>query len=270
MPASRPRLADALGHAPADRRIDILRAIAATGSISQAARDVGVSYKAAWQALDTLTNLAGVPLVARAVGGAGGGGAVVTAAGLELLALADALHAARQRVLGAGAPPAGALGLRTSMRNQWPCRVRSIEAGGAIARVRLRLGAPGGGDGNDVRDRADMRGAAPIELVARVTRESAELLALHPGQPVLALCKATAVRIAPLADDAHDRAQPCGNRLEGGIERITRGEQADEVSLRLAPAVHLVGFAEAGAIGRGRRRAVARLDETALVVALAG
>ncbi|MBS0316882.1 MAG: LysR family transcriptional regulator, partial [Proteobacteria bacterium] len=47
----------------ADRRIDILRLIARTGSISQAARDAGVSYKAAWQALDTLTNLAGVPLV---------------------------------------------------------------------------------------------------------------------------------------------------------------------------------------------------------------
>ena len=38
-------------------------------------RQLGVSYKAAWQAIDTLTNLAGAPLVERTVGGSGGGGA---------------------------------------------------------------------------------------------------------------------------------------------------------------------------------------------------
>ena len=86
-----PQLPDALGHGISDKRIDILRAIARTGSISQAARDVSVSYKAAWQAVDTLTNLAGTPLVARAVGGSGGGGAQLTEAGHQLLAAADAM-----------------------------------------------------------------------------------------------------------------------------------------------------------------------------------
>jgi hypothetical protein len=60
----------ALSHASADKRIDVLRAVGASGSISQAARDCGVSYKAAWQAIDTLTNLAGAVLVERVVGGA--------------------------------------------------------------------------------------------------------------------------------------------------------------------------------------------------------
>ena len=98
MDTEQPRLTDALGHGMADKRIDILRAIARTGSISQAARDVAVSYKAAWQAVDTLTNLAGVPLVERAVGGVGGGGALLTQQGQHLLALADALEQARQQV----------------------------------------------------------------------------------------------------------------------------------------------------------------------------
>ena len=79
-------VSQALGYDMADRRIAILRGIAQSGSISQAARDVGVSYKAAWQAIDTLTNLAGVPLVERSVGGAGGGGARLTPAGERLLA----------------------------------------------------------------------------------------------------------------------------------------------------------------------------------------
>ena len=129
----------------ADKRIDILRAIARTGSISQAARDVAVSYKAAWQAVDTFTNLAGVPLVERAVGGVGGGGALLTQQGQHLLALADALEQARQQVHARwadghvpGGPQAFAglsrLSLRTSMRNQLPCTVASMAVAGRIVR----------------------------------------------------------------------------------------------------------------------------------------
>ena len=73
-----PALADALGHATTDKRIDILRRIGTVGSISEAARGAGVSYKAAWQALETLGNLAGTPMVEKAVGGRGGGGATLT------------------------------------------------------------------------------------------------------------------------------------------------------------------------------------------------
>jgi molybdate transport system regulatory protein len=68
-------LPDALGHAITDKRLLILRSLANAGSISQAAREAGVSYKAAWQAIDTLSNLSGVALVEKVVGGAGGGGA---------------------------------------------------------------------------------------------------------------------------------------------------------------------------------------------------
>ncbi|HEY1229784.1 MAG TPA: LysR family transcriptional regulator, partial [Ramlibacter sp.] len=59
----RPHLAGALGHAATDKRLDLLRRVGECGSISQAARDAAVSYKAAWQAIDMLSNLAGVPVV---------------------------------------------------------------------------------------------------------------------------------------------------------------------------------------------------------------
>jgi molybdate transport repressor ModE-like protein len=93
----------------ADRRIAILRGIAQSGSISQAARDVGVSYKAAWQAIDTLTNLAGVPLVAAAWAAPGrrrtdhAGGRRIAACCRGHDALAQrvaAAHAGRQLVAG--------------------------------------------------------------------------------------------------------------------------------------------------------------------------
>ena len=57
-----------------DKRLDILRRVADVGSISEAARGAGVSYKAAWQAIETLSNLAGGPLVEKVVGGRSGGG----------------------------------------------------------------------------------------------------------------------------------------------------------------------------------------------------
>ena len=91
-------LAGALGHEVADKRLDILRRIGQVGSISEAARGADVSYKAAWQAIDTLTNLAGAPLVERTVGGSGGGGAQLTATGRQLLDAADTLpHCANKR-----------------------------------------------------------------------------------------------------------------------------------------------------------------------------
>jgi molybdate transport system regulatory protein len=269
---------DALGHGAGDRRIGILRGIAATGSISQAARETGVSYKAAWQAIDTLTNLAGVALVERTVGGAGGGGARLTGQGARLLALAEALDAARREVharwLSAGAeggPEGGGridpgvagatlprLALRTSMRNQLPATVERLEATGRIVRVVMRL------DGRP----ADPMAADPI--AARITRESAELLGLRPGLPVIALCKATAVRVERWASarDPDDRAAV--NRLEGSVAAATRDEGGDELAVALAGGLQLTGFAATGTGLRSRQRVRASIDETALVVALAG
>ncbi|MGR4867643.1 TOBE domain-containing protein [Variovorax sp. LARHSF232] len=256
-----PRYTDALGHGMSDKRVEILRGIARTGSISQAAREAGVSYKAAWQAIDTLSNLAGVALLERAVGGAGGGGASLTAHGTQLLDLADALEAARRSVherwtagqrsaaaaqgMGAGQALAR-LALRTSMRNQLPARVEALEAAGRIVRVRMQLGESG-------------------RIAARITQESAQLLGLAPGMPVVALCKATAVRIA--------RQGATGNKanvLAGTASRVARGDSGDEVTVALAPGLQLVGFAPAGSGLRTRARVSALVDESAVVVALEG
>lgn len=61
------------------QRIALLAQIAELGSITRAAKAVGISYKGAWDAIDELNNLAERPLVERSVGGKGGGGARLTA-----------------------------------------------------------------------------------------------------------------------------------------------------------------------------------------------
>ena len=254
--SSLPSFAQALGHDMADKRIDILRQIGQGGSISQAARAVGVSYKAAWQAIDTLTNLAGVPLVHRAVGGTGGGGAVLTDAGHALLRAADAMAQARaevlQRLAGQGAQPAAAarLGVRTSMRNQWPCVVQDMQSRGQIVRVHLR----GAG-----------AAAVGLHVTARITLESAQLLALRPGVAVQALSKAMSVRVSA----ASGADVPAGsNQWLGRATRVSRGELGDEVAAQLDAGVQMVGFAAPASGLRARSRVVLAIDESAVVLAV--
>lgn len=250
------RLSQALSDASVDRRLDVLRRVAVGSSISQAARDVGISYKAAWQAIDTLTNLSEAPLVDRTVGGSGGGGARITPQGLQLLAMADELQRARDAVLArfAGQPLiASGLGLQTSMRNQLPCEVQDVEVlAPADLTVRVRLCTPG-----------------RAILVASVTRESADLLALGPGLRVLVLCKATAVEVQAGHEGQTEAIQTAAeNELPGEVERVSAGAGQDEVALALQGGGHWVGFATHPFRATPGQRAKARMAHSALVLAL--
>lgn len=258
MASHSPNLAGVLGQQSTDKRIDILRRIGAGGSISEAARQAGVSYKAAWQAIETLSNLAGTPLVMKAVGGSGGGGAVLTEAGRQVLQAAGLLEQARSNVLtqldrgaltdagGEGNPRLAAMALRTSMRNQFPCEVKRLAVTGGLVRVGLQL--PAGG-----------------LLYSRITRDSAQLLQLCRGLPVLALCKATAVQVMA---QAHDNTPPTRNLLAGRVLRTSRAAGGGEVSIQLEGGVSMVGLAAAGHGLRAGQPAVAVVEESGIVIAV--
>jgi molybdate transport system regulatory protein len=214
-----------------------------------------VSYKAAWQALETLSNLAGVPLVEKAVGGSGGGGAKLTAAGLRVLEAADLLHSARQQALaqlgrssdGLGLNWRGiaGMGLRTSMRNQMPCTVQDIHQ--ARGDVTVVLALPDG-----------------QPLSSRITLESLQLLGLAPGQKVLAMCKATAVTVAPTIVGLGGV-----NLLRGTVLRRGAGAAGMEVCLQVCPGLGLVGFADAQTPLKLRQAALAAIEPHAVVIGLA-
>ncbi len=84
----RPRLRVLLGAAIAigPGKADLLDAIAASGSISAAAKRMGMSYRRAWLLVDTMNGCFQGPLVASTRGGTGGGGARLTPLGAEVLA----------------------------------------------------------------------------------------------------------------------------------------------------------------------------------------
>ncbi len=66
-------------------KADLLTAIEQTGSISAAARSLGMSYRRAWLLVDTMNQSFRTPLVETLTGGQHGGGARVTELGMEVL-----------------------------------------------------------------------------------------------------------------------------------------------------------------------------------------
>jgi molybdate transport system regulatory protein len=73
------------GHRIGPGKIALLRAIAREGSISAAARSLGMSYRRAWRLVEETSEILGVAAVQSKVGGQAGGGAVLTAAGQHLV-----------------------------------------------------------------------------------------------------------------------------------------------------------------------------------------
>jgi molybdate transport system regulatory protein len=195
--ASAPRLTSKLevttefGSFLGDTRIRLLEAIAEHGSISQAARHVPISYKAAWDAVDAMNNLAHHPLVERTTGGRQGGGTQLTEYGTRVIAMYRAVEKEYQLALDRLSQQLGDVGgeggnvrqfqqllrrmnLRTSARNQFASTITGMREGDIDYEIYLRVDAD-------------------TELVAVITRDSAEQLELAIGMEVFALVKASAV-----------------------------------------------------------------------------
>ena len=204
-----------------ERRLALLERLAATGSILSAAKDVGMSYRGAWLAIEAMNAAAPSPLVERRAGGKGGGGTRLTPAGRRLVEASRRLgkdHASvlqraggRERDLGEALGWLRRLSVRTSARNQFFGRVVSLKLGPVSAEVVLALK---GGD----------------RLCAVITRESAEDLALRRGAEAFALIKASWIMLA--ADGPEPRVS-ARNRYRGVVERVQLGKVNADAVLRL-------------------------------------
>jgi len=202
-------------------RVGLLAALAQCGSITAAAKQVGLSYKAAWEAIDTMNNLAGEPLVQRSTGGKGGGGTRLTARGAQLVenfTMVEQLHhdfLERLNRQAAGVADDVALfsrfKMRTSARNQFF---------GTVTRV-----VPG-----VVNDEIELAIAGEQKIVAIVTRESTDNLALAPGRQVFALIESSSVIVMTAGEGVRLSAR---NQLAGTVARLTRGAVNAEVVIAL-------------------------------------
>ena len=217
-------------------RIALLRAVAAHGSITRAAQAFGISYKGAWDAINTMNTLSGTPLVERVTGGRGGGSTQLTAHGraiVERYELVDAVHQRFIRLLDQGAMDLSeefsllkVLNVKTSARNQWVGTVSAIRAGAVNDDVEVLL--PGG-----------------ARIAAIVTRASTESLGLRLQQTVIVLVKSSAVL---LATDLQGAKVSARNRLDGVVTAVTPGAVNAEVSIEAAGGVPIVAIVPQEAI----------------------
>lgn len=205
-----------------ERLFRLLAAIASTGSITQAARAIGMSYKGAWELIDRANNLSPELLVDSSPGGRAGGGTRLTPAGQELLNLFQRLQEEHRTFLDrlnrelAANPNFRFLhrrfGMKSSARNQLFGNVKRVVPGAVNAEAIIALK---GGD----------------ELVAAVTHKSVEALGIEAGREVVALVKAPQVVVVK---DFGGYRLSARNQLAGVVERVQRGAVSAEVVIKLA------------------------------------
>ena len=205
-----------------ERLFHLLEAIARIGSINRAARDVGLSYKGAWEMVERANNLSPQILVSTAIGGRHGGGTQLTPAGKELLTLFTSLQEEHRRFLEKLnqqlAEQAHLVSLlrrftmKASARNQLTGKITGVRVGATYAEVDVSLK---GGE----------------TLCASVTKESVDSLGLAVGGDVIALIKAPLVMIVK---DFGGYKLSARNQLAGTVSRVQKGSVNAEVVIELA------------------------------------
>jgi len=210
----------ALGRGKRWDHLELLERIDASGSISAAANAMGMSYKAAWQAVEAMNNLSEQPMVARQTGGRHGGGTSLTEYGRRVVAAYRRLEQEREQVLAQLSRVMDdfdqyyrvirRFDMQTSARNQFLGTVTSVKTGAVNDEVILDIG---GGD----------------QLAAIITHESTLHLGLAPGVEAYALIKAPWVILT--TDDSMKTS--ARNRLCGTVARCQEGAVNGEVIVEL-------------------------------------
>ncbi len=202
-------------------RIALLQAVAELGSISAAAKQVGLSYKGAWDGVQALNNLFDGPLVAAQPGGRQGGAASVTPRGHAVMAafhkveaeLGETLARLEARLAGDGELGGlfWSLGMKTSARNALRGVVSRVTEGAVNSEVALKV-------------------ADGVEIVSIITRQSVADLSLAPGKPAIALIKSSFIVLAK----GEGLMTSARNQLAGEISHREDGAVSSEITLSLA------------------------------------
>ncbi len=202
-------------------RIHLLELIGKSGSISKAAKEMGMSYKAAWDAVDAMNNLSDEPLVARNTGGKGGGGTTITPKGEEIIRVFKALEEKYELFLSSISENSDnfdilyknlrRINMKTSARNQLFGKIDKIVKGAVNSEVELDIG-----DGN--------------KIAAVITNDSVESLGFEVGEEAYAIIKASWIIISK----EKPKKISARNVLETKVTAVIPGAVNSEVKMSIA------------------------------------
>jgi molybdate transport system regulatory protein len=199
-----------------EKRIDLLIAIKRTGSISKAAIEVPMSYKAAWEAIESMNNLSTIPIVQRETGGVGGGGTTLTPYGENLINTYEILRNEQKKFLqnlsqrtdiNTGTlKDIRRLSMQISARNQIAGIVELISNGTVNAEVYIKL-------------------KSGYTMISVITNTAVNNLDLKLGDEVVAIFKSSTVLITTdISLNISAR-----NKFQGTVDSINQGEINSEL-----------------------------------------
>ena len=155
----------------------ILETIKEVESISKAAKKLGMSYRYVWNYLRKIEKTIGEPVVNTYKGGSrGGGGAILTELGANLLREYNRAEGYMGEVIG-DETYWEAVGLKISARNRLKGTVQKVDKGVITAKVKIKI-------------------ETPVSVTAIISKEAVEELAVKAGDNLEAVIKATEVMIA--------------------------------------------------------------------------
>ena len=155
----------------------ILETIKKVKSISKSAKEAEMSYRYVWNYLAKLEKRLGEPVVTTFKGGnKGGGGAVLTKLGLDLLNEYNRAESHMREVVG-DKTKLSDVRLKISARNKLKGIVNQVDKGIITAKVRIKI-------------------ETPTIVTAIISKEAVEELDIKPGDSIEAIIKATEVIIA--------------------------------------------------------------------------
>ena len=155
----------------------ILETIKEVESISKASKKAGMSYRYVWNYLAKLERRLGEPVVKTFKGGSrGGGGAILTDLGVNLLDEYRRAECYMSEVVGDETKWED-IGLKISARNRLKGKVQQVDTGIITAKVKIKI-------------------EAPAVITAIISKEAVEELGIKAGDTVEAVVKATEVMVA--------------------------------------------------------------------------
>jgi molybdate transport system regulatory protein len=170
-------------------RIRLLELVAQAGSIAAGAKAMGLSYKAAWDALDATTKLFGKPLLETHTGGRSGGSACLTPTGLRAIELFGRLEAEMARLFRAFEPAL----LGTGEFPRHPLEVQTADA----AECNTLSGAISAIESDALGTEIAVAVSDVATVISRVNTESFYAFNFRVGRPACLSIDASSIVIAP-------------------------------------------------------------------------